>query len=89
MGDFVWEYREATWHITSEVDVDVGWETSSGWLYNNGALEIVPWNSNVDNTKEPDYLDFITWLNHQCEDGWELFKIHRQSNWCLFRIKKG
>ena len=34
--------------------------------------------------------DFSTWLDYQCEEGWEVFKISRDFNgrdgtWCIFR----
>ena len=37
--------------------------------------------------------DFSTWLDYQCEEGWEVFKISRDFNgdsgtWCIFRKKE-
>ena len=45
-------------------------------------------------TKKPEFKEFTDWLDWQCEDGWEVFKISRNfgyeansSTWCVFRKK--
>ena len=42
--------------------------------------------------KNSNFTEFIDWLNWQCEDGWEVFKISRHfggggDTWCIFRKK--
>ena len=39
---------------------------------------------------DPEERRFINWLDWQCEEGWEVFKISRDFNgsggtWCIFR----
>ena len=38
---------------------------------------------------KPEFKEFTDWLDWQCEDGWEVFKISRNfgtsDTWCVFR----
>lgn len=50
---------------------------------------------NWNNTKKKsNFKEFTDWLDWQCEDGWEVFKISRNfgyeaysETWCVFRKK--
>ncbi|MGB1955844.1 MAG: hypothetical protein ACPHUK_09620 [Candidatus Poseidoniaceae archaeon] len=54
--------------------------------------------ADVDNwgtaKKKSNFKEFTDWLDWQCEDGWEVFKISRNfgyeansETWCVFRKK--
>ena len=42
-------------------------------------------------SRKPEFKQFTDWLDWQCEDGWEVFKISRNfensDTWCVFRKK--
>ena len=48
----------------------------------------------VDEFNSKSMMDFTTWLGHHSREGWEIFKISRESRrgtkatWCVFRRPK-
>ena len=78
-----WQHKERNWSFMTQ-DNQKG-ESISVSKFNGPGIA---------NTKKPEFKDFTDWLDWQCEDGWEVFKISRNfgheansSTWCVFRKK--
>ena len=78
-----WQHKERNW--------------SRYYQDNQEGDRIIVINSNSDGyetSRKPEFKEFTDWLDWQCEDGWEVFKISRNygvdgqsSIWCIFRKK--
>lgn len=72
-----WEHKERNWSIEFQDDVD------------GFSVYVIEWVDEYTSIETSDYLSFSEWLNWQCKNGWEVFKIRRsgqkQKTWCIFR----
>ena len=78
-----WQHKERKWSIKYQDDKQ-GNRIEVAFLYSNGDIR----------KKKPEFRKLTDWLDWQCEDGWEVFKISRNfaydaqyDTWCIFRKK--
>ena len=90
-----WEHKEAVWHSSIQYGFDEKTSISQIMLI-DGVLVEESWGfRNQDFESRQKYLEkalsFPQWLDYQCLEGWEVFKISRDFNsdgqrtWCVFR----
>ena len=78
-----WQHKERNWsgeYQDNQEGERIGVMRYDGDGYRNG--------------RKPEFKEFTDWLDWQCEDGWEVFKISRNfgyeansETWCVFRKK--
>jgi len=78
-----WEHKERNWGIHHQDDFSGQAIQVSDTYWNGDAYE------SRTNSK---FKTFTEWLDWQCEQGWEVFKISRDfsgsnGTWCIFRKK--
>tara|TARA_S200000501_G_C20424093_1_gene569296 strand:- start:100 stop:384 length:285 start_codon:yes stop_codon:yes gene_type:complete len=88
-----WEHKEATWYPPIRNNIDDGRSVSQISLI-DGVLVKESWsgqNAGDENKFVEKAISFPQWLDFQCLEGWEVFKISKDFNnshgytWCVFR----
>ena len=77
-----WQHKERNWsyHYQDNQDGD--------------RISVANSDYHENTIKRSNFKEFTDWLDWQCEDGWEVFKISRNfghaaysETWCVFRKK--
>ena len=80
-----WEHKERIWSTLNQDDISGEPVKVHDWVYSQAPDDPGRAQSNSK------YKSFTEWLDWQCEEGWEVFKISRYFNshdartWCIFR----
>lgn len=79
-----WEHKERNWSKLWQDDI-------LGERVKVHDMAFYPGNDHAIAKPNSKYKSFTEWLDWQCEEGWEVFKISRHFNtddagtWCIFR----
>lgn len=77
-----WKHKERNWSSDSQDNQD------------GDPIRVGDYDQWDGYKKNSNFKEFTDWLDWQCEDGWEVFKISRDygeyansATWCVFRKK--